>query len=61
MAAHVVEIIQKNIYSRVLSLQSPTLLKIKASSGGLHCEKNAKIWAFSDPYFPVYGQNVRLF
>ena len=48
---------KKYIYSSVTSLLFPTLIKIKTPSRELHCVKNAKIWTFSDPYFPVYGQN----
>ena len=47
---------KKFIYSGVTGLQSPTLLKIKIASRGLHCMKNDKIWAFRDLYFPAFGQ-----
>ena len=41
----VVKSFKKYIYSSVTGLQSPTLLKIKTPSRGLHCVS------------PVYGQN----
>ena len=53
----VVKSFKKYVYSSVTGLQSPTLLKIKTPSRGLHCVKSAEIWAFFYLYFPVYGQN----
>ena len=44
------------------NLQSKTLLKIKTPSRGIHYVENAKIWAFSDLYFPIHGHNrIRIF
>ena len=48
---------KKYICSKVTYRHSPTLLKIKTSSRGLHCVKNAEILVFSDLYYPVYGHN----
>ena len=50
------------IYSSVTKLQSPTIIKVKTPSRGLHYVKSAETRAFHDPYFPVHGWNrVRIF
>ena len=37
------------------------LLKLKLSMKNLHCMKSVRVRSFSDPFFPAFGLNAKIY